>query len=208
MTPPRIHRADILQYNPDGTAFRIYASGIRNAVGLAIDPNTGSSGPPSTSAMRLGDNRPARLHHPHRRQRLLRLALVLHRQPPGPAPCRAHTRTGRQSHRPRRPDPGPLRFPLHDLLHRHPIPRPISAALPSPPSTAPGTAPAEPATKSSASPSKNGKSDGGEYDDFLTGFVTDAGDGAAPSASPSIAGLAHLTDDGSNSIWRVRYTAK
>jgi glucose/arabinose dehydrogenase len=35
------HRADVLQYNPDGTGFRIYASGIRNAVGLAIEPKTG-----------------------------------------------------------------------------------------------------------------------------------------------------------------------
>jgi glucose/arabinose dehydrogenase len=28
----------ILQYNPDGTAFKIYASGIRNAVGIAFEP--------------------------------------------------------------------------------------------------------------------------------------------------------------------------
>jgi glucose/arabinose dehydrogenase len=34
-------RADILQYNPDGTGFRIYAAGIRNAVGIAIHPQTG-----------------------------------------------------------------------------------------------------------------------------------------------------------------------
>jgi glucose/arabinose dehydrogenase len=34
-------RADILEYNPDGTGFRIYASGIRNAVGIAIHPQTG-----------------------------------------------------------------------------------------------------------------------------------------------------------------------
>jgi glucose/arabinose dehydrogenase len=34
-------RADILQYNPDGTGFRIYAWGIRNAVGIAVHPQTG-----------------------------------------------------------------------------------------------------------------------------------------------------------------------
>jgi glucose/arabinose dehydrogenase len=34
-------RADILEYNPDGTGFRIYASGIRNAVGIAVHPKTG-----------------------------------------------------------------------------------------------------------------------------------------------------------------------
>jgi glucose/arabinose dehydrogenase len=36
-----VHRADILEYNPDGTGFRIFASGIRNAVGIAINPVTG-----------------------------------------------------------------------------------------------------------------------------------------------------------------------
>jgi len=35
------NRADVLQYNPDGTGFRVYAAGIRNAVGLAIEPKTG-----------------------------------------------------------------------------------------------------------------------------------------------------------------------
>lgn len=34
-------RADILQYNPDGTGFRIFAAGIRNAVGIAVHPQTG-----------------------------------------------------------------------------------------------------------------------------------------------------------------------
>ncbi|MEP6789709.1 MAG: sorbosone dehydrogenase family protein, partial [Acidobacteriota bacterium] len=34
-------RADILEFNPDGTGRRIYASGIRNAVGIAIHPQTG-----------------------------------------------------------------------------------------------------------------------------------------------------------------------
>ena len=34
-------RADILAFNPDGSNERIFASGIRNAVGLAIHPQTG-----------------------------------------------------------------------------------------------------------------------------------------------------------------------
>lgn len=34
-------RADILEFNPDGTDKQIYAYGIRNPVGLAIDPQTG-----------------------------------------------------------------------------------------------------------------------------------------------------------------------
>jgi glucose/arabinose dehydrogenase len=38
---PEARRADILEFDPDGKNERIYASGIRNAVGLAIHPRTG-----------------------------------------------------------------------------------------------------------------------------------------------------------------------
>jgi glucose/arabinose dehydrogenase len=34
-------RADILSYNPDGTGYQLYAYGIRNAVGIAVHPQTG-----------------------------------------------------------------------------------------------------------------------------------------------------------------------
>ena len=34
-------RATVLEFNPDGTGRRVYASGIRNAVGIAIHPRTG-----------------------------------------------------------------------------------------------------------------------------------------------------------------------
>lgn len=40
-SPVEKHRADILEYNPDGSDVRVYASGIRNPVGIAIDPKTG-----------------------------------------------------------------------------------------------------------------------------------------------------------------------
>jgi glucose/arabinose dehydrogenase len=39
--PEEAHRADILEYNPDGSGLRVYASGIRNAVGIAFHPKTG-----------------------------------------------------------------------------------------------------------------------------------------------------------------------
>ena len=34
-------RADILEYGPDGKDLRVYATGLRNAVGIAVDPRTG-----------------------------------------------------------------------------------------------------------------------------------------------------------------------
>jgi glucose/arabinose dehydrogenase len=40
-TPAEKNRADILEANPDGSDLRVYAYGIRNPVGIAIDPATG-----------------------------------------------------------------------------------------------------------------------------------------------------------------------
>ncbi len=40
--PEEARRAAILEYNPDGTGFQEYASGIRNPVGMAIHPETGA----------------------------------------------------------------------------------------------------------------------------------------------------------------------
>ena len=40
-TPEEKNRADILAFNPDGTGMHLFATGIRNAVGLAVNPITG-----------------------------------------------------------------------------------------------------------------------------------------------------------------------
>ena len=82
-------------------------------------------------------------------------------------------------------------------------------AAPSPPSTAPGTAPTAPATRSSASPCKNGHATG-EYDDFLTGFVTADGQVWGRPVGVAVAndGSLFVTDDGSRSVWHVTYTGK
>jgi glucose/arabinose dehydrogenase len=39
--PQEVGRATVLEFNPDGGGRRIYVSGIRNAVGMAIHPQTG-----------------------------------------------------------------------------------------------------------------------------------------------------------------------
>lgn len=41
-TPDEKYRADILAFRPDGSHMRVYASGIRNPVGLAVDAKTGA----------------------------------------------------------------------------------------------------------------------------------------------------------------------
>ncbi len=52
------HRANILSYRPDGSDFSIYASGLRNAVGLAINPVTGQLWASVNERDGLGDNLP------------------------------------------------------------------------------------------------------------------------------------------------------
>jgi len=39
--PKEFHRADVLEYTPGGKFIKVYASGIRNCVGEAINPTTG-----------------------------------------------------------------------------------------------------------------------------------------------------------------------
>ena len=40
--PKEFHRADVLEYTPEGKFLKIYAAGLRNCVGEAINPTTGS----------------------------------------------------------------------------------------------------------------------------------------------------------------------
>lgn len=56
-TPEEKNRADILEFNPDGSGMRVYASGIRNpGGGLAIDPKTGQLWCSVNERDGLGDN--------------------------------------------------------------------------------------------------------------------------------------------------------
>lgn len=56
--PVEFHRADILVANPDGTALKVYAWGIRNPVGIAINPQTGELWASVNERDELGDNLP------------------------------------------------------------------------------------------------------------------------------------------------------
>jgi glucose/arabinose dehydrogenase len=56
-TPREKNRADILAFNPDGSNMRVYAYGIRNAGGgIAIDPDTGELWCSVNERDALGDN--------------------------------------------------------------------------------------------------------------------------------------------------------
>jgi glucose/arabinose dehydrogenase len=55
-TPAEKNRADVLEFNPDGTAMQIYAYGIRNCVGMAIEPKTNELWCSVNERDALGDN--------------------------------------------------------------------------------------------------------------------------------------------------------
>jgi glucose/arabinose dehydrogenase len=57
-------RADILAFTPEGKNKRVYAWGIRNAVGIAIHPTTGQLWASVNERDRLGDNLAARGESP------------------------------------------------------------------------------------------------------------------------------------------------
>ena len=54
--PKEFHRADVLEYAPDGKFVKVYASGIRNCVGETINPATGQLWCSTNERDRLGDN--------------------------------------------------------------------------------------------------------------------------------------------------------
>jgi len=54
--PAEFHRANVLVCNPDGSGLRVFASGIRNPVGLAIEPKSGELWTAVNERDALGDN--------------------------------------------------------------------------------------------------------------------------------------------------------
>jgi len=54
--PNEFHRADILEYTPDGKFVKVYASGLRNCVGEAVNPITGQLWCSTNERDALGNN--------------------------------------------------------------------------------------------------------------------------------------------------------
>ena len=55
-TPTEFHRGDVLEFTPEGKFEKIYASGVRNCVGEAIQPETGELWCSVNERDGLGDN--------------------------------------------------------------------------------------------------------------------------------------------------------
>jgi len=54
--PSEFHRANILEYTPDGKFAGVYASGIRNPAGIGVNPTTGEVWCSTNARDSLGDN--------------------------------------------------------------------------------------------------------------------------------------------------------
>ncbi len=200
------NRARIFQFDPDGNNQRVYAWGIRNPVGLAIDPKTGSLWTSVNERDGLGDNLPPDYitrvqpdafygwpwyyignhldpRHAGKHPELAAKVVV------PDVLIAAHSASldlvfydGQQ-------------FPSHyrgsifacehgswNRAHRT-------------------------GYKVILVPVKPDGSADGSYEDFLTGFVADAGHvwGRPVGATVGRNGELYVTDDGSNTIWRITY---
>jgi glucose/arabinose dehydrogenase len=202
------NRADILEYNPDGSGFRVYATGIRNAVGLAIEPRTGALWASVNERDELGDDLPP--------------DYITHIKENGFYGWPWYYIGNHQDprHAGKHPElAGQVIVP--DVLveaHSASLCMTFYYGVQFPPRYLGSAFAAEHGSWNRARrtgykvicvPIRGGGSDG-EYDDFLTGFVTDSGDvwGRPVGVTVDSQGSLIVTDDGSNSIWRVRYTGK
>lgn len=202
------NRATILQYNPDGTGFRTFATGIRNAVGIAIHPQTGELWASVNERDGLGDdlvpdyitrvkengfygwawyyigpNQDPRHagKYPELRDKVIVPDVLLQSHS---ASLQMTFYTGKTF---------PQKYVNDAFAAEH------------------GSWNRAKRTgyKLIRVPQKNGVPTG-EYEDFMTGFVTSEGDvwGRPVGVTVMQDGSLLVSDDGSNTIWRVSYSRK
>ncbi|MGI8835718.1 MAG: PQQ-dependent sugar dehydrogenase [Pyrinomonadaceae bacterium] len=198
-------RAAILEYNPDGTGFRLYATGVRNAVGIAIHPESGQLWASVNERDGLGDdlvpdyitrvkeggfygwpwfylgpNQDPRhpLAHPELRDKVLVPDVLLQSHS---ASLEMVFYSGQEF---------PAEYLNSAFAAQHGswnrarrtgykvIRVPVRKGIPT-----------------------------GEYEDFMTGFVTPQGDvwGRPVGVAVGRDGSLFVTDDGANTIWRISY---
>ena len=207
--PVEFHRADILEFNPDGSGERVYASGIRNAVDIATNPQTGELWcsvnerdglgndlvPDYISHVQdggfygwpwyyIGSHQDPRLRdkHPDLRKKAIVPDVLI--QP--------HSASLQMTFYDRKQFPaeyqGDIFASEHGSWNRNP---PAGYEVIRVPLKGTGHA-------------------NGEYQDFMTGFVTQEGKvwGRPVGVTVGNDGSLLVTDDGSGSIWRVIYQGK
>ncbi len=206
--PIEFHRADILEANPDGSRLRVYAWGIRNAVGIAVHPQTGELWASVNERDELGDNLPP--------------DYITHVQDGGFYGWPWYYIGGNQDprHKGKHPELKD-KVIVPDVLvepHNASLEMTFYDGQQFPPEYRGDIFAAEHGSWNRAVrtgyevirvPLKNGRASG-EYEDFLTGFVTPEGQVWGRPVGVAVAkdGSLMVTDDGSDSIWRVSYAGK
>jgi glucose/arabinose dehydrogenase len=200
------NRADVLEFNPDGSGQRIYASGIRNASGVTVHPQTGELWVAVNERDALGDdlvpdyvthvqeggfygwpwyytgpNQDPRFlgKHPELKEKVIVPDVLLQSHS---APLTLTFYEGKQFPAEYRGDVFATSHGSWNRAHRTGY-KVIRISTP------------------------NGKATG-EYEDFVTGFVVDEANvwGRPVGVTVASDGSLVFTDDASNSIWRVTYT--
>jgi len=206
--PAEFHRADILEANPDGTALRVFAWGIRNAVGIAVHPQSGALWASVNERDALGDNLPP--------------DYITQVQEAGFYGWPWYYIGGNQDprHKGKHPELKD-KVIVPDVLvqpHNASLEMVFYEASQFPQEYRGSIFAAEHGSWNRAArtgyevirvPMKSAKATG-EYEDFLTGFVTSEGKVWGRPVGVAVAkdGSLMVSDDGSNSIWRVIYTGK
>lgn len=203
--PAEFHRADILEFTPEGKFVRVYASGIRNPSGIAVDPETGELWCSVNERDGMGDDLPpdyithvqeggfygwpwfylgghpdARLKgkHPELRDKTIAPDVLLQ---PHSASLQMAFYEGKQF-------PAEYRGDIFASQHGS-WNRMVRSGY-----------------EVVRVPLKDGRSDG-TYEDFLTGFLTRDGKvwGRPVGVATAGDGALLVSDDGSGSVWRVRW---
>ncbi len=238
--PREFHRADILEYTPDGKFITVYASGLRNCVGEAINPVTGALWCSTNERDNLGNHLvpdyvtsvpqgsffgwPWYYMGPHQDPRLPQPCA----NGTGPNPGLTAPLTAAQAKDCKRVDlSSKVRTP-DVLVQPHMASLEMTFYPDYPAKTKPhgafpstyygGIFAAEHGSWNRANragyeviyiPMKDGHATG-EYDDFLTGFVTPDGQvwGRPVGVTVGSDGSLYVTDDGSRSVWHVSYLSK
>ncbi len=206
--PAEFHRANILVAKPDGSGLQVYAWGIRNAVGIAINPQTGQLWASVNERDDLGDN--------------LVPDYITHIEPGGFYGWPWFYMGGHWDprHQGKHPELKSKVLTPDVLLQPHNASLEMTFYEGSefPAEYRGDIFASEHGSWNKAAragyevirvPLEKGRASG-EYEDFLTGFVTSSGDVWGRPVGVAVApdGSLIVTDDGSNTVWRVAYAKK
>ncbi len=211
-TPEELHRADVLEFTPEGKFVKVYASGIRNCVGETINPISGELWCSTNERDGLGNN--------------LVPDYVTHIQEGGfygwPWFYMGGASGGMQDprHKGKHPELQAKVITPDVLVNPHfaSLEMLFYEGKQFPAEFHGDGFAAEHGSWNRAQrsgyeviriPMKGGKATG-EYEDFLTGFVLPNGDvwGRPVGVAVATDGSLFVSDDGSKSIWHVSYTGK